>query len=179
MQLKDFMETVNYRVTEGSEFVWDCFGPNAYRLDSWSGAFNNTTEGYTVSVTFDTQTQVVYQMEAWDYENSRAYRWTPPEWKLSHDKEAKKRGFDPDDAWDEVKFVNLDVEADFLEKARAIVAGEPYDTRVKIELDLDDSEIYGLMKIAHERDITFNRLVEEVLEEAVARVEAAAENVHT
>lgn len=165
MNLKDYMTVINYRVTEGSEFGWDCFGPNAYRLDSWSGAFNNTTEGYTVSVTFDTQDQTVYQMEAWDYENNRAYRWTSPEWKPKHDKEAKKRGFDPDDAWDEVKFVNLEVEADFLEKARAIVAGEPYDTRVQIEIDWDDDVLMSAMKLAHERDITFNQLVELALTE--------------
>ena len=35
--LKDFMEVVDYRVTEGSEFTWTCFGPAAYTLSAWNG----------------------------------------------------------------------------------------------------------------------------------------------
>lgn len=161
--LKDFMEAVDYRITEGSEFCWDCFGPNAYRLDSWNGE----QDGHTVSVTFDTITQIVYQVEAFDYANNRAYRWSHPDYKKAYEDEAKTRNVDPYEAWgddpDTVKFVELDVEADFLEKARAIIAGEQYDTRVQIEIDIDDDLLYNLMKLAHERDITLNQLVEQIL----------------
>ena len=164
MELKDFMETVSYRVTEGSEYCWNCYGPNAYRLDSWSGAWNNATEGYTISIVFDTVTQTVYEVEAYDYTRNRAYRWQNPEYKLAHDTEACQREIDAREAWDDVRFVDLEVEADFWEKARAIVANEEYDTRVQIEITFEDDVLFSLMKIAHEKDITFNQLVEQVLQ---------------
>jgi len=45
----------------------------------------------------------------------------------------------------------------------SIKAGEKYDTRVEVPLELDDETSFKLMKMAHERDITFNQMVEEVL----------------
>lgn len=170
MELKDFMETVGYRVTEGSEYCWQCFGPNAYRLDSWSGAWNNTTEGYTISIVFDTVTQTVYEAEAFDYTRNRAYRWQNPEYKLAHDTEACERGIDRREAWDEVRFVDLEVEEDFWAKACAIVENEEYDTRVQIEVEFDDDVLNAAMRLAHEKDITFNQLVELVLTEEVERL---------
>lgn len=168
--LKDFTEVTGYRITEGSEYCWKCFGPNAYRLDSWSGAWNNTTEGYTISIVFDTVTQTVYEVEAFDYGRDRAYRWMNPEYKLAHDTEACEREIDAREAWDEVRFVDLEVEADFWTKARAIVANEEYDTRVQVEVDFDDDVLFAALKVAHERDITFNQLVEEVLREQIDKL---------
>lgn len=169
--LKDFMDVTGYRITEGSDFGWKCFGPHAYRLDSWSGAWNNSTEGYTISIVFDNITQTVYQIEAWDYNRDRAYRWTNPDYVEAHNTEARERSFDPREAWDDVKFVDLDVPADFLEKARAIVANEEYDTRVQIEVEFDDADLLQYMKLAHKLDITFNELVERALIEKINEIE--------
>ena len=55
--IKDFMETVDYRITEGSDFGWKCFGPNSYCLDSWSGE----QDGYSIGITFDTKNQTFAQ----------------------------------------------------------------------------------------------------------------------
>ena len=35
--LKEWMELVDYRVTEGSDYGWNCYGPNVHMLDSWNG----------------------------------------------------------------------------------------------------------------------------------------------
>lgn len=53
--LKEFMELVDYRITEGSDYMWSCYGPNAHRLDSWNGDH----DGHSVSIIFDTQSQNV------------------------------------------------------------------------------------------------------------------------
>jgi hypothetical protein len=37
------------------------------------------------------------------------------------------------------------------------------DNRVEIQLDLSDTELLALFKMAHEADITFNKFVEQVL----------------
>lgn len=159
MIIKDFMEAVDYKITEGSEYLWKCFGPNAYRLDSWNGE----TDGYTISITFDTKTQVVYQAEAFDYGTNRCYRWQNPEFIEAHVAEATKHNVDPDEALDGVTFIDLDLTADFLEKAAAIAKGEEYDTRVQVEITLDDDLMLFAMRMAHEQDVTFNDFMEDLL----------------
>jgi hypothetical protein len=49
----------------------------------------------------------------------------------------------------------------------SIRAGEDYDTRVQVAVDFSDEELLQYMKIAHERDITFNELVEDALRHAI------------
>lgn len=171
LTLKDFMEVVDYRITEGSDYMWQCFGPNAYRLDSWNG----DQEGHTVSILFDTKTQEVYQVEAFDYRNQRAYRMTNPFWQQAFKDECVDRDI-LDMAWEKddgtpVKYTELEVEEDFLDKARSIVAGVDYDSRVKVPLNLDKETMFELMKLAHERDMTLNQLVEEVLWFEVRKLE--------
>jgi uncharacterized protein YjaG (DUF416 family) len=41
------------------------------------------------------------------------------------------------------------------------------DNRVEIELNLDEHDIYQLAMEAHKRDITLNKMVELVLQEAI------------
>ena len=61
---------------------------------------------------------------------------------------------------------------DFIQKCLAIRAGEDYDTRVQVPVDFSDEELLQYMKLAHERDMTFNELVEEALRHALVEVEA-------
>jgi hypothetical protein len=161
--VKEFMEIVDYRITEGSEYCWQCFGSNAYRLDSW----NQDHQGHTVSIIFDTRTHVVYEVNAYDYKRERAYRLINPDYKDAHSKEAQHRGVLENQAWDEVDYVDLDVDDDFIQKALAIVADEDYDTRVQVPVEFSDEDLLTYMKLAHDRDITFNQLVEEALRAAI------------
>lgn len=168
------METVNYRITEGSEFMWSCFGSNAHNISYWNGSHG--TDGVSVDITFDTVNQTVYEMGAHDYRRERSYRWTHPDYIEARNQEATRRGVNLKVAYDEINFVDLDVADDILEKARCIVAGEPYDERVSIPLELPAETLFDLMKIAHERDITFNQLITDVLvrvaEETLAEQDA-------
>jgi hypothetical protein len=43
------------------------------------------------------------------------------------------------------------------------------DNRVEIQLDLSDTDLLALFKMAHEADITFNEFVERVLTEYLER----------
>lgn len=162
MDLKDWMECADYRVTEGSDFSWDCFGSNAYSLSSWNGDH----DGYSLNVIFDTRTQEVYSVEACDYKNSRAYRFINPNYRKDYEQEAKSRN-DDDCAWDCVPWTDLEVYEDWRTKATAIVMGEDYDTRVSIPVEFTDEELFTYMKMAHERDMTFNKFVEEAIREAI------------
>jgi hypothetical protein len=165
--VREFMEVVDYRITEGGDYGWQCYGPNAYRLDSWNGDQN----GHSVSVIFDTHTQVVYEVTAYDYRNERAYRLFNPEFKESFDQEALGRGASANEAWDDVNYVDLESDDDFIQKALAIVAGEDYDTRIEVPLDLPNDLLFELMKMAHDRDMTLNQLVEEIIKIEIQRLE--------
>lgn len=166
--LKEFMEITNYRISEGSVYGWQCYGNNAYTLDSW----NQEQEGHTISIVFDTLTQEVYEASAYDYRNDRAYRLINPDYKDQHSAEAGSRGIRAKQAWDDVDYIDLEVDDDFIQKALAIVAEElDYDTRVQIPVDFSDEDLLTYMKLAHDRDITFNKLVEEALRAAIEEYE--------
>ena len=167
INLKEWMEIVNYRITEGSVYGWQCYGHDAYMLDSWNGEH----DGYSFSIIFDTKTQVVYEVQAHDYVHNRAYRMINEDFRKKNKKEARRRAVNKDEAWDDVRYVDLDVDDDFIQKCLAIRAGEDYDTRVLVPIDFTDQELLAYMKLAHERDITFNQFVEETLRLAIASAE--------
>jgi len=166
--LKDFMETIDYKITEGSNYMWRCYGPNAYGLDFW----NQEQDGHSVSIVFDTRTHLVYEASACDYSRNRAYRLINPDYKQAHSNEASEKNVLENQAWDDVNYIDLETDEDFLEKARAIVAEEDYDTRVSVPLTVPDDVLFELMKKAHEQDITLNQLVEDVLWDAIRAEEA-------
>jgi len=161
------MEICNYRITEGSDYQWECYGPNAYTLDSWNG----DQDGHSFSIYFDTKTQEVYEVQIHDYRNQRAYRMINPEFVKKHKKEAKRREVEYKEAWDDVNYIDLEVDDDWIQKALAVEAGEVYDTRVSVPLVLDRDQMYDLMTMAHERDMTLNELVEFILREEIKRIE--------
>jgi len=164
--IKDFMECVQYRISGGDEYQWDCYGPNARSLDSETedgmGGFTST-----IYIIFDTETQFVYEMQAWDYDANRAYRWIHPAFIEAHAAEAIDRDIDFNQSIDDQKFIDLEVVEDILEKATAIVDGVEYDNRVMVELTLDDAEMLQLMSYAHEKDMTLNQFVEYILQQKV------------
>lgn len=165
--LKEWMEVVDYRITEGDDYTWHCFGDTArpYSLSSWNGDH----DGWSFNIIFDTGTQEVYMVEACDYKHNRAYRMINPDWQQAYRDYAKTHNPEyVDTAWDGVDFVDLESDDDWFQKALAIKAGEDYDTRVSIPLDIPEDELMILFKAAHERDMTFNQFVEEALKSALA-----------
>jgi len=162
LTVKEWMELVDYRITEGSAYTWHCYGHNAYCLDSWNGDH----DGHSFTIIFDTKTQEVFEVQAHDFRNSRAYRMINPDYAQVHTKETTTRGA-TDEAWEGVNYVDLECDDDFMQKALAIAAGEDYDTRVSVPVDFSDEELLKYMKLAHERDITFNALIEEALRAAI------------
>ena len=163
--MKEWMELVGYRITEGSDYMWQCYGSNAYALDSWNGE----QDGHSFTVIFDTKDQTVYEVQAHDYVHDRAYRMINEDFQKKNRKEAKKRDINKDNAWDDVDYVDLEVDDDFIQKCLSIKAGENYDTRVSVPLELDDDQLFELMRIAHEQDITLNYLVENILRNVIAK----------
>lgn len=168
MQLIErFMQAISYRITNGTKFTWNCFGKNAYCLDYW----NNNQDGYSASITFDTETQTAYCLEVCDYQRNRAYRWINPDYRAAHDAEAKERtpGHE-NQAWDDVNYILLDEVDDLFTKLEAIAAGQDYDTNITVTLELDDETAFDLMLLAHQQDVTLNQLVIKILQDKIDRI---------
>ena len=167
IDLQKFMTMINYRITEGDSYGWQCYGADAHQLSSWNGVHGRG--GWSANIVFDTQDQTVYEVCICDYTRDRAYRVINPDFQTQYKDESDQRGELGNQAWDDVDFTDLEVDDDFVSKFQAIVAGEDYDNRVSVPLDLPNSEMFRLMTMAHERDVTLNEFVEQVLREAIAQ----------
>jgi prolyl oligopeptidase PreP (S9A serine peptidase family) len=165
--IKDFMACVNYCITDSSEYCWSCYGNNARYMDYWNEKHGD--DSVSMSIIFDTNTQIVYQMEVWDSSSHREYRWLNPDYKKVFLDEANSRNIKPNETIDGRKFIDLDVRVDMLEKASAIFAGREYDTRVSVDIELDDNTMLALMTMAHEADMTLNNFVTYIIEQEIIK----------
>lgn len=161
---KDFLEISGYRITQGSPYLWQCFGDGAWHLESFED------DRYTLSVVMDTETQKVYVAEAHDYQRDRSMRWIDPEHEDLYRAEAERRGIDADQSWDDVRFRDLDPDT-WRQSALALREGREYDDRASIELELSDEETLRLCMLAHQQDLTLNQFVERLLWQAIAELE--------
>jgi len=168
MYVSDLNNAFDHRISGGDEYQWDCW-PDARYIEYKS-------DYAYVSAVFNTVTQEVYEVNidvdqsVWVVDDVRPYRWLNPDYKQEYLDEAKSRNVDPNQAWDDVKWLDLEMAEDFLEKAIAIFNGDDsFDRRVQVPLDLPDSDILKIALMAHERDITINQMVEEMLRAAIER----------
>ena len=172
--MKEWMELVDYKITEGSDYGWQCYGPNSYCLDSWNGVHG--TGGYSFSIVFSTKSQKVYEVSVCDYTNNRAYRMINPSKIEKHRKEAEHKSVLANQAWDDVDYIDLEVDDDFFQKALAIRAGEDYDTNISVPIDLPDDLLMFAFKAAHEQNITFNDFMNQMLRDFVDKVDNGVYN---
>ena len=159
--MKEWMELVDYRITEGGDFGWQCYGPNAYQLSSWNGLHDKG--GWSFNIVFSTKTQKVYEVTVCDYTRNRAYRMIAENKREKHIKESKARDVNLNEAWDDVEYVDLEVVDDFIQKCLAIKAGEDYSTDISIPLDLPDDLLMFAFKTAHAENMTFNDWMNKML----------------
>lgn len=165
MELSDFLELTNNRITGGSEYMWDCYGKNARFID-----FENSD--IMISMVYDTKTNKAYEMTV-DIEETPdgdcAYRWVDEVYQRPLAREYKARGLDISSE----RYTDCSEDVIILTAKNAMKTADTLaDTRVEVPLELSDDEIFRLMKMAHERDITLNQLVDEILRETIDRIES-------
>lgn len=161
MNLKQLLEAADYRVAGGDQYLWHCYGEHAHFMDI------SDIDGEIVAhIVYDTHTQEIYECTVTykSEEHVLCYRWTASaELARKRQDEARDRGIDDTIAWDDVKYADLETEEDLLEKLAAIVDHEEFDRRIQVPLDLDKEELFALFKMAHERDMTFNDFIADLL----------------
>ena len=138
-------------------------GTSNFRVFSASGNRDSIEYEHISNLIFNEETENATVIEFIDYNQSLAYRWINPVYRDSNMELI---------VVPEVEFIQLDEEADIMEKITALFNGEEYDSRVTVPLDLTEHEIYMLAMGAHKQDITLNEYIGEVLK---AAMEAANE----
>lgn len=139
MDIDEFLEFIDYKITDGSPYMWDCFGKNA-RCVSYEEEDNCN---FTVSAIFDTKTKFVYNLEVCDYNTRICYRWISSTYKDAYYSEAKQRGVDPNQAYDDVDFIDYTLPGRWTIEALKIMEGialkeEPVEMKDLLESTLLD-----------------------------------------
>ena len=99
-----------------------------------------------------------------------------PDYIKKQGKEAKARDVNPNEAWSEVDYVDLEVDDDFIQKCLAIKAGEYYSTDITVPIELDNDSILQAALAAHERGITLNAYINMALADLVEKVKSGEIN---
>lgn len=164
-QMEAFTKAIDFKITDGSEFLWKCFGPNARFLDSSDDHFH-------VSAVFDTQTQQIYEISISEtYEGELRYRWIDLEYLDAYKEEATQRNIKWDEFGEDLNWHMTDDFDDIIDKVAKIPKGEEYDPRVVLTLDLDDDVKEMLETAAALRGISIDQFVELALKEVIKKEE--------
>jgi hypothetical protein len=100
--IKKFINAISFKIDEGCEYLWECYGPDCRQL-GWIKPDRSATAG----IVYDIKSHVVYEMSVWDDKNNEVWRWIKPGFRKAHDSESWSRGFDPKVAIDKTKFQDL------------------------------------------------------------------------
>lgn len=145
--IKQFLDVVDHAITDTD--TWIGYSELAIILSHWDGK----QDGKSMDIIFSPTTQEVFAVHVHDFKNQRAYR-------------RQIVGFNNDkEAWNEINYTDLESDEDLLDKMQAIYNNEDYDERVAIPLDMPDDVLLILMKDAHNRDMTFNQYITELIKE--------------
>ena len=154
MQLNQVLKVINHTFASGGPFLWTCYGEDAMYIDFKT--INNVPVG---SILFDTSTAEVYEITAEIPDEELSYRWISSDFREEFYAESISKGFDPSIAWDKVRFVDVEIEEDILEKVEAIVNGREFDRSVSVQLEFTEEEELELHRQAHKAGITTNEYV--------------------
>jgi hypothetical protein len=166
MSVEKFLKAINYKINDGYDYQWNCFGDNAHSIESID------EDNYECECIFDTKTQNVYQLSMVDYVLNIGYTWLNPEFKEYYFNESVKRNVNPFEATEEIKYHECELMTDILEKMTLLVNGEEYDKGILIPLDLPDDLYNDLMLLASDRNVTIDKLISDALEESFKKYEA-------
>jgi hypothetical protein len=118
MNLMEIIQQCGARVCDGTQYQWECYGPNAHFME-----FADVTGEPYCSAVFDKKNYQVYEVEIFIPGQDQVFKWIDKEFEKAHNKEAKKRKVDVSIAYDDVKF-SMVTDTTILQYAKDI--GEMY-----------------------------------------------------
>ena len=158
MYLKDVLEAVEYRFSSGDRYLWQCYGDDSVYLN-----LKDVQDRPVGSILFDSNTAEVYEITVEVPGEQLCYRWINPEFVDDYRDEAESRGVDPDIAWDDVKYTDIETEDDMLDKLNAIINCREFDRSIVVPIYLSEQEELLLHRSAHEAGVSTNEYVNMIL----------------
>lgn len=165
MNLHEFFTLFNYKITDGSEFLWKCFGDHARSIE----LSNDNVVGLVV---FSKLTQEIFQAEVYNETAAIAYRWMSPVNRDAYRSECTTRNVSFSEAWDGCDFIDVETPEAFMKKAQNLIDGEKPDECDEVEIKLSNDEIVALSLEAHKRNITLNEMMNVALREMLDKIES-------
>lgn len=168
LTIEDFLKATKYHVKDSGLYLWNCYPEECMIMECYKD-----TRSWYASIVFGIESLTVYQADMRpDPDTDIMYRITHPDFVEAYkneEQERREKGFLFED---ETEYVDLEVPEDFIQKLTAVVEGKPFDDRVVISLDISDEDFLFLAKQAHERDITFNEYVAELITNYVEEMDS-------
>lgn len=159
MKLSEIVKAANYKIKEGCEFLWDCYGENSRTLD-----FGGDDAESVVSCVFDSGKDIVFQVEIYS-KDGKVYRWVDPEYQETLKNEFQNRGLSYDYAYDDVMWFDLEHTNDVFIKTKQIIETGICDDKVTILLEIQSQEDYDkLQQLSIQKGINIKDVVAEFLE---------------
>lgn len=162
--LLDFLKAIDYKITDCTDYNWDCYGDGIRCIDSYNVGLTEC------SAMFTKNGGTIRELTMHDFEARRSYRWTDPQFTQARKDKALSLKIDDNVAYYGVTFIELEMIEDMLEKMEAVSRGEEYDTRIMIPLDMTEQEFLEVARAAHALDITINAFFTMAIEEAIRKV---------
>ena len=129
MNLLEVLASANGQVKGATDYIWDCFGPDAMYLD-----IGNDTLGHIASVIFDSDDGTVYAFEMFLPQERKAWRWLDERYQDLFLEACQANGVNPRVAYDNVSF-----EATSGVELLAMLNELTADPNLKFEEDDDDT----------------------------------------
>ena len=105
MKLHEFLKATKYKITDGFEYQWECYGLNAFSISREFSRNNNFV--YSASCIFDTKSQNLFEVSFWDYKKRKTYRWIKRSFFKAYKSECKKRNVSFSMASDNMKYEDV------------------------------------------------------------------------
>ena len=171
----DVMKAAHFKIAEGSEYGWDCFGDKdeVYSLDfsETLGSFDTNS----ASVVFNRRTGQVFEVTAYD-KSDNCFRWIDPQYVSVVKTEFETRNLDFKVAYDNNQFVDVHDETTILEILEILIlnpdASEylaPYleEEDSIITIKMTDSELALISRAAHLKNMTLNQFMIEAVQHSI------------
>lgn len=130
--IKDFVESVDFRLSDCFEHQWECFGHTSFGLN-----WESRDKQKSACMVFDGESQTVCEVSVWD--GNDVYRWINPLFVAAVKREYKKRGLKFAVALDKIKYKDVSVATilnrlkktvssahSLTKKERSVSAGRPH-----------------------------------------------------
>lgn len=166
MKLFEVLQKIKPNITSGSQFLWKCYGNNAWMIDLCR-IDTKLHMNETVTIIYDSQHMEIYEISTYSEIHQLEYKWYNPNYREIVKEEYKNRNIDFDDPiCEDIKLIELEMLDDIIEKSSAIIEGKDFDKRILVELNLTNEEIETLTRAS----VLSNQTIDEFVNSALIQI---------